>query len=444
MTKKNLLIIAAFAALIPCQRLAAKELSELTVLYIGAERTAEYVSFLKHNVARVESKDRHVFRPADAEAFDVVLLDWPQNEETRDMSKLRSPLGERAQWHKPTVLLGSAGLNLAVSWKLKGGVGCTCLDPLAYDLREHEIFDLPFPIARTKTVRIPTPPDFKEEISAPTIDVLPLVPDIRRERRPGWCSYASDFARNPDVEWFCGGVNHKTPTAGALWRQGNLLHFGFEQSPLELNEIGQQLLLNAIAYVSRFSEDRPIAVTPSVFAGPVGRPRSGLLRSLLNAEPRASEELAPDLWTFLKTLDRPKTAQWAQANVKFLHPNAAQQLEIDADLMALGVPFDAPDFFDKAAAGLHAGGVSAERARHLLERYAPEAPRPASAEEIAGWWKENEPYLFASDAGDYRWYIDPLAKRRKVPSSDLRGLKRADAPILVTARPLADPGRLSN
>ena len=60
------------------------------------------------------------FEVSDAAAFDVILLDWPQGEETREMRKLRSPLGKRDEWEKPTVLLGSAGLNLAVAWKLQG------------------------------------------------------------------------------------------------------------------------------------------------------------------------------------------------------------------------------------------------------------------------------------------------------------------------------------
>ena len=33
------------------------------------------------------------------------------------------------------------------------------------------------------------------------------------------------------------------------WRQGNLLHFGFEQSPAELNQNGRALLVNAIVYI---------------------------------------------------------------------------------------------------------------------------------------------------------------------------------------------------
>ena len=125
----------------------------------------------------------------------MVLFDWPQGEATREMRKLRSPLGTREEWNKPTVLLGGAGLNLAVCWKLKGGSGCTCLDPLAYDLREHEIFERPFKIDRGKMISIPTPADFADELKESEIKVLPLVADIHRKRgMPGWCTHALDFA----------------------------------------------------------------------------------------------------------------------------------------------------------------------------------------------------------------------------------------------------------
>jgi len=377
----------------------AKDLSELKILYVGHERTDELVAFLKPNVAAVESRDRATFNPADAAAFDVVVLDWPQTGQANFPPK-KSPLGERGQWTKPTVLLGSAGLNLAVIWKLKGGVGCTCMDPLAYGWRDHAIFRQPFKIDVTKTVRIPTPPYFRDEIKAAEIDVLPLVDDISRNWPAGWCSYASDFSRNPDVEYFCGGVNHKTPTAAGWWRQGNLLHFGFEQSPVEMNQTGQKLLLNSIVYISHFGEDRPIAITPSVFAGEVAPTRA---RS-----------------------DRPKEEQ------PFLYPDENQKLQIDANLKALGVAFDAPDFFEKAIAGLRGDTEASARALRTLERYVPDGPKSATADQWSAWWQENKPYLFASDVGIYRWYVDPLAKKRGVPSTELRGPKRGDAELVST------------
>ncbi|WP_406699745.1 hypothetical protein V5E97_12885 [Singulisphaera sp. Ch08] len=278
------IVAALFFGLMANGLTHAAELAEIKVLFVGSERASEYVTFLKGKVAQVEAKSLASFQVKDAGSFDVVLLDWPQGEETREMRKLRSPLGTREAWNKPTVLLGSAGLNLAVCWKLKGGSGCTCLDPLAFDLREHEIFESPFPIDRSKMVSIRTPADFSDELKDAKIKVLPLVADFHRKWKAGWCTHALDFARLPDVEFFCGGVNTQTPTSAGLWRQGNLLHFGFEQSPAEMNESGQRLLLNSIAYISRFTEDRPIAVTPSVFGGPAARSRSTLGRWLRNPD----------------------------------------------------------------------------------------------------------------------------------------------------------------
>ena len=104
----------------------AADLEKLKVLYIGdpdTPRAGHFTGFIGKNVGQVEAASRKDFKPADADAFDVVLLDWPQSNEAREDRKGRSPLGERAAWSRPTVLLGSAGLNLAVVWKVRGGSG---------------------------------------------------------------------------------------------------------------------------------------------------------------------------------------------------------------------------------------------------------------------------------------------------------------------------------
>ena len=58
-----------------------------------------------------------------------------------------------------------------------------------------------------------------------------------------------------------------TPSDRGLLKSGlkNLLHFGFDLAPSEMSNAGQALLVNAIAYVARFTEDRPIVRTPCVF-----------------------------------------------------------------------------------------------------------------------------------------------------------------------------------
>lgn len=253
--------------------------------------------------------------------------------------------------------------------------------------------------------------------------------------RSGWCTYADDFGNMPDLEYFCGGINSKTPTAAALWRQGNLLHFGFEQSPAELNRVGQGFLLNAIAYISRFTEDRPIAITPSPFAqGPVGRSRATVSR-LLQDETRKLTDLSyflsKETYADVEGKDRAACRAWFQKSGACLHPDQDGKLTVDEDAMALGVPFDDAKFFGKVVAELRGGTERADRARRLLSRYAPEAPTGADA--VATWWKEVQPYSFFSDVGDYRWYVDPLARKRGVPSAELRGPKRADE-ILAAGR----------
>jgi hypothetical protein len=257
--------------------------------------------------------------------------------------------------------------------------------------------------------------------------VLPLVHDPQRKYRPGWCSYSEAFADFPEVEIFCGGINSKTPSAAALWRQGNLLHFGFEQSPGEMNETGQKLLLNSIAYISRFSEDRPIAITPSVFAGPAPRLRLSVERLIENPDRDLGDlryYATRELTNMLTQKDRAAGKEWLNEMRGFLIADEAGYVTVDEEAHAFGVAPNTLPFFEAAAAALK--GETRERAARLLARYAPEGPINGTAEEWAGWFSSNRDNLFFSDAGGYRWYLDPLAKKRGVPSAELRGAQRAD------------------
>jgi hypothetical protein len=415
---------------------AARDLQSLKVLYIGdggSEREQGIVSFLKPYVKSVDAANRADFQPGVADGYDVVVLDWPQGPWDQGPNwgaNLVAPLGLRQKWAKPTVLLGSAGLNLAVAWQVRGGSGCTCLFPLAYGLRDHEIFEQPFKVDRTRTASIPTPEAFGGEIKDPTIDVLPLVDDIQKPWRHGWCTYAADFPANPDIEYFCGGVNEKTSTAAGLWRQGNLLHFGFEQSPAEMNQNGRNLLLNSIAYISRFSQDRPIARTPSVFAGRVAVSRDSMNHRLASNAPWVAEWIsqegfAPELAAELGKMARPDLIAWGQANRNFVRPDENNQLCLDEDLKSLNIAFDDPAILDRVVELLRGDAAQQAKARRLATRYLPEMPVD-TAQAASAWLAENRAYLFATDAAIYRWYIDPLAKQRGIASRDLRGPRRED------------------
>jgi hypothetical protein len=114
----------------------------LKVLYIGdpgTPRAKEFMQFLEGHFTRAQAVSRESFNPSRAAGWDVVLLEWPQGKTgiTFDpasgappnleqiMEKRMGPclLGPRESWSNPTVLLGSAGLNLAMAWKIGGGSG---------------------------------------------------------------------------------------------------------------------------------------------------------------------------------------------------------------------------------------------------------------------------------------------------------------------------------
>lgn len=301
--------------------------------------------------------------------------------------------------------------------------------PFAYGLRDHIVFREPFKIGTTGLVERFTSKAFRNEITNAKVSMLPLVSDQTKQWRPGWCTYPDGFDENPDIEVFCGGENSKMAGAAACWRQGNLLHFGFEQSPAEMNEAGQRLLLNCVAYISRFTEDRPIAGTPSVFAGPVGLPRAYLDRRLAKTGSGNVSETAtmlkPTLFQELKSKSLDEAKQWYAKHRSFLHPSGDEmKLELDEDALALKAPIDRVEFFDRIIQALSSNEKVV--AKGLLARYAPAGTESNdSAEFWQQWIKENRAYLFFSDQGDYRWYIDPLAKKRGIPCKDLHGPARA-------------------
>jgi len=106
----------------------------LRVLYVGNTDTSRgqaYAKFLGEKFTLVGASDRKTFDPGSVGDVDVVVLDWSQSDiEHKSVQKasefesdLKSPLGERTRWSKPTMLLGSAGHLLAAPWKVFGGSG---------------------------------------------------------------------------------------------------------------------------------------------------------------------------------------------------------------------------------------------------------------------------------------------------------------------------------
>jgi hypothetical protein len=114
----------------PCQGQDKQPLRLLFLTEPDSPRAEDFRRMLQRRFAAVRVADRWKWDPSLLDAVDVVILDWPQQDGISKWMlngdktvKPRLPLGARQQWTMPTVLLGSAGLNLAWAWQVKGGFG---------------------------------------------------------------------------------------------------------------------------------------------------------------------------------------------------------------------------------------------------------------------------------------------------------------------------------
>jgi len=101
----------------------------LRVLYLSedvqAPRSRAFLELLDAWFMEIAAADHAGFDPAEADAVDVVLLDSLRNDPSGaggSLVDVRSPLGPRASWTRPTVLLGNAALLLR-RWKANGTYG---------------------------------------------------------------------------------------------------------------------------------------------------------------------------------------------------------------------------------------------------------------------------------------------------------------------------------
>jgi len=278
-------------------------------------------------------------------------------------------------------------------------------------------------------VRRPTPDSWRPQFKEKEVSVLSLVKDPAGSYQNGWITYRSHLLDSPEVEILCGGLSERGWDDAALWRQGNLLHFAFDIAPAEMSDTGRALLLNSIAYIARFTEDRPIARTPAAFREKDDSPRSKrwiqyLFASRTPADTDLDFYLSQATKAAVKPLDKLSFEQWYLDNSPYLTCDENGRLVVDANAKALGIAFETTNFFPKAIAKLD-DPANAAKARELLQRYVPDGPAAGSAEEWMRWWKANQPYLFYSEGGGYRWYVDPLAKLRGIPSAKFQGPARA-------------------
>jgi hypothetical protein len=123
------LVTTAMVAALPAQDRHA-----LRIAFVEADstptasRSAAFTAFLRERFTSVKQIPAVDLKPTAFDGVDVVLLDWDQQDGVMkwmndEAATIVCPLGKREHWRLPTVLLGSAGLNLAVAWDVRGGSG---------------------------------------------------------------------------------------------------------------------------------------------------------------------------------------------------------------------------------------------------------------------------------------------------------------------------------
>jgi hypothetical protein len=131
-----------------------------------------------------------------------------------------------------------------------------CLDKSAHGLvPQHEIFQKPYPV-NLEYDTVPTPEEYRHRGLKPgePLKVWHVQTQGYQTKgvSPGVVSMGDGFADSPDAEVISGGVNHKTPTAVALGRQGPFFLWGFSAAPKEMTDAGRLVFLNSVVYTARF------------------------------------------------------------------------------------------------------------------------------------------------------------------------------------------------
>lgn len=293
-------------------------------------------------------------------------------------------------------------------------------------MREHTIFQAPHAIDVTATETVPTPTSWRAALpGVDQVDVLRLVTGAA-PGMPGWCTSSGEL-HGPEIEGMCGGVNDKQPTHAGIWRQGNLLHFGFEPSPSQYNATGKKLLLNCIAYISRFCTDRPI-VREKTFVDPTG---SGMpswrLDWLLTADTvdaaRLAQAFAAPWQEQLMALDREAARAFVRQRLGALCADG-NRFSFDANALALGVDVQKDGVLQQLAGRLN--GDQADQAEALLRRLLPDGPAVGTTPNNWRNWLQARGDALCFDPHSHVWRLDRLAQWRGVPSAALRGPQRAD------------------
>lgn len=262
--------------------------------------------------------------------------------------------------------------------------------------------------------------------------------ELGKEVDYGVVSDGHGFEDSPDCERISGGVNSKGPYAVAIGRQANMLQWGFYAAPDRMTDSAKKAFLNAIVYMRQFDGQRPL-VEKKAYARSWLEQQVAAVRNLPRlpddanqrqqlqqrnpVDDRRRQYLASWFPARLVAdgLDADKLEQWRADNVEFLHSAGGTKILVDEDLQKLGLSNRKPEFLDWLVRELRAD-APVELPLTLARRYlGDEHGRDAAT--ALGFIEQNRPWLFFSDSGGYRWFVD-INARAAAPAPAAVGRER--------------------
>jgi len=300
----------------------------------------------------------------------------------------------------------------------------------------HEVFekplrlDLPFE-------EVPTPERYLTSPGArglgPAIVVWRVQTKKSPEIDPGDAYEPVGVEDSPDAEVISGGIQTNGSYAMAIARQGNFLFWGFYAQPSDMTPEARKAFVNAVCYIRRFDGQKPL-----VQAKAASRERFRQQAQFLTTT-SDKEAITYLLMAFPSDLRRQfgsrkeKYAEYYEKDLEFLYCSDVKEkgltkkaFLVDEDLKSLNLSNRKVETLD-VCVGMLEKGEKMDVARRILKRYV--AENFSTAAEWRKWLTENRDYLFFSDVGGYRWYVDTLAKGRGIPTEQLRGPARANVQL---------------
>lgn len=288
------------------------------------------------------------------------------------------------------------------------------------------MWDRPHHIDTTATTDVAVPAAWRAALPGrETVAVLPIG-NGQAGGMPGWCTTGGQVI-GPEIEIVCGGINTKQPTYAGVWRQGNLLHFGFEPGPSGLAPMGRKLLLNGIAYIARFGTDRPIVRVRSSLAAEGPQASVAWLEHFLAASGDDAKNLA-DLFAEpwrqrIAALDGEAARAFVRQRRGALYGEGVRFL-FDERALAFGLDLREPAALVQLVDRV--GGDGDATARRLLSRLLPDGPGADTTPNNWRNWLRARARSLCHDPHSLVFRIDPVAQARRVDSASLRGAARAD------------------